>query len=158
LIPGLEQAEWVRLGQMHRNTFINAPALLAATMAWRERDDLFFAGQITGTEGYVGSTASGLVAGLNLARLLTGRQPVTFPQEAMLGSLLHYVSHSEEQPFQPMKPNFGIIAPLTPHVRKKRQRYEAYAQRSAETLEVFIAENALLEDVVTVPEVSSSHV
>ena len=155
LIPGLERAEWVRFGQMHRNTFVNTPALLDATMQWRTRKDLFFAGQIVGTEGYIGSTASGLVAGLNAARLLLGREPVVFPQTTMLGALMGYVSASKEKRFQPMKPNFGIIPPLKPHVRKKRKRYAAFAERSQRDLEGVIARKAILADVTVTPEVAA---
>jgi len=152
LIPGLEHAEWVRYGQMHRNTFLNAPSLLDATMCWRTRQDLLFAGQIVGTEGYIGSTASGLVAGLNAARLLLGHEPVVFPQTTMLGALTRYVATSKEKRFQPMKPNFGIMPPLKPHVRNKRKRRTAFAERSDRDLEQIIAERALLADVVTAPE------
>jgi len=154
LIPGLEHAEWVRYGQMHRNTFINAPALLDATMRWRTREDLFFAGQIVGTEGYIGSTASGLVAGLNAARVLLGHQPVTFPQTTMLGALMSYVSIPQGKRFQPMKPNFGIMPPLDPPVRNKRKRYTAFAERSQRDLEQWVAENALLDDLTTTPQIA----
>ena len=153
LIPGLERAEWVRFGQMHRNTFVNAPALVDATMRWRTRVGLFFAGQIVGTEGYVGSTASGLVAGLNAARLLLGREPVVFPQTTVLGALMGYVSASKEKRFQPMKANFGIIPPLNPHVPNKRKRYAAFAERSQHDLEDTIARKGILADVTVTPEV-----
>ena len=143
LIPGLEQAEFVRFGQMHRNTFINAPTLLLPTMQFRDRADLFFAGQITGTEGYIGSVASGFVAGLNAARLAKGLEPVSFPGTTMIGALCHYVSHAEPDGFQPMKANFGLLPQLTPPVRKKRERYAAYARRGLGDLQVFIETNAL---------------
>ncbi|MBN1402018.1 MAG: methylenetetrahydrofolate--tRNA-(uracil(54)-C(5))-methyltransferase (FADH(2)-oxidizing) TrmFO [Anaerolineae bacterium] len=148
LIPGLEHAEWVRFGQMHRNTFVNAPALLAPTMQWRERADLYLGGQITGTEGYMGSTASGLVAGMNAARALLGQSQVVLPRTTMIGALLHYVSASEERPFQPMKPNFGLLPPLEKPVRRKRERYAAQAARSAHDLKVFMAEHGLLDDLM----------
>ena len=143
LIPGLEQAEFVRFGQMHRNTFINAPTLLLPTMQFRDRADLFFAGQITGTEGYIGSVASGFVAGLNAARLAKGLESVSFPGTTMIGALCHYVSHAEPDGFQPMKANFGLLPQLTPPVRKKRERYAAYARRGLGDLQVFIEANAL---------------
>ena len=143
LIPGLEQAEFVRFGQMHRNTFINAPTLLLPTMQFRDRADLFFAGQITGTEGYIGSVASGFVAGLNAARLAKGLEPVSFPGTTMIGALCHYVSHAEPDGFQPMKANFGLLPQLTPPVRKKRERYAAYARRGLGDLQVFVEANAL---------------
>ncbi len=138
LIPGLAQAEFVRFGQMHRNTFINAPALLLSTMQLRKRENLFFAGQITGTEGYVGSVASGLVAGLNAARLASGLNPVSFPVTTMVGALCSYVSNANPDGFQPMKANFGLFPPLNPPVRKKRERYAAYARRGIADLERFI--------------------
>jgi methylenetetrahydrofolate--tRNA-(uracil-5-)-methyltransferase len=146
LIPGLEGAEFVRLGQMHRNTFINAPQLLAPTMQFRRRADLFFAGQITGTEGYVGSVASGMVAGLNAARLAAGHEGLAFPPTTMIGALCHYVASAEARGFQPMKANFGLLPPLHPPVRNKRQRYAAYARRALDDLAQF-ARQAGLEPV-----------
>ena len=143
LIPGLEQAEFVRFGQMHRNTFINAPSLLLPTMQFRSRADLFFAGQITGTEGYIGSVASGFVAGMNAARLVGGLDPVSFPASTMIGSLCNYVSNAEPDGFQPMKPNFGLFPPLDPPVRKKRERYSAYARRALADLQSAIDTNSL---------------
>ena len=138
LIPGLAQAEFVRFGQMHRNTFINSPALLLSTMQLRKRENLFFAGQITGTEGYVGSVASGLIAGLNAARLTSGLSLVSFPATTMIGALCSYVSNANPNGFQPMKANFGLLPPLDPPVRKKRERYAAYARRGIADLQRFI--------------------
>ena len=138
LIPGLANAEFVRFGQMHRNTFINAPTLISATMQFRKRADLFFAGQITGTEGYVGSVASGFVAGLNAARLATEGNPVSFPSTTMIGALCTYVSSAEPDGFQPMKANFGLLPPLDPPVRNKRERYAAYARRALADLRQFV--------------------
>lgn len=143
-IPGLERAEFVRFGQMHRNTFINSPRLLRPTMQFRQREDLFFAGQITGTEGYVGSTASGLVAGLNAARLTAGQPPVEFPPTTMIGALCSYISNAEAESFQPMKANFGLLPPLDRPVRKKRERYAAYARRAMADLETVVGEFGLL--------------
>jgi methylenetetrahydrofolate--tRNA-(uracil-5-)-methyltransferase len=140
LIPGLEQAEFVRLGQMHRNTFINAPAHLEPTMQFRGRADLYFAGQITGTEGYIGSVASGLVAGLNAARQARGQETVALPPTTMIGALSHYVARSDPGNFQPMKANFGIFPPLDPPVRNKRARYAAYAQRALADLAAWMEE------------------
>jgi len=144
MIPGLEEAEFVRLGQMHRNTFINSPALLRPTLQWRDRDDLFFAGQIIGTEGYVGSAAGGLLAGVNLARLMSGEPPVIMPRETMMGALFWYVTHAEPKDFQPMKANFGIIPPLQPKVRRKKDRYQQYARRALAALDAWAAANAIL--------------
>jgi methylenetetrahydrofolate--tRNA-(uracil-5-)-methyltransferase len=139
LIPGLERAEFVRFGQMHRNTFVNAPTLLRPTMQFQARDDLFFAGQITGTEGYVGSVASGYVAGLNAARLVGGRAPLVFPPTTMIGALCTYICSAALDNFQPMKANFGLFPPLEPPVRKKRVRYATYARRALADLERFNA-------------------
>jgi len=143
LIPGLAGAEFVRYGQMHRNTYVSAPALLKPTLQFRERPNLFFAGQIAGTEGYIGSVASGLVAGVNAARLAVGQEPVALPPETMIGALCHYVSGANPEGFQPMKANFGLLPPLDPPVRNKRARYAAYARRAMETLERFVAEAGL---------------
>ncbi len=121
MIPGMERAEFVRFGQMHRNTFINAPQLLHPTLQWRGRGSLFFAGQITGTEGYVGSTASGLVAGINAARVVSGEDAVVFPADTMIGALLRYVSTPSEQAFQPMKANFGLLPPLGKRMGKRQR-------------------------------------
>jgi methylenetetrahydrofolate--tRNA-(uracil-5-)-methyltransferase len=130
LVPGLEEAEFVRFGQMHRNTFINAPALLRPTLQYRQRADLFFAGQITGSEGYVAAAAGGFLAGMNAARYIHGQEPSAAPQETMLGALFHYVTSTKPQDFQPMKANFGLLPPLASPPRNKRQRCASYAGRS----------------------------
>jgi len=134
-IPGLAQAEFMRYGMMHRNTYINAPVLLEPTMQWKTRADLFFAGQIVGVEGYVGNIASGWLAGVNLARLMHGQGLITLPRTTMLGALAHYVTHADPADFQPMKANFGILPPLAEKVRNKRARYEAYMARALADLE-----------------------
>jgi methylenetetrahydrofolate--tRNA-(uracil-5-)-methyltransferase len=139
LIPGLEKAEFVRFGQMHRNTFINSPKLLLPTLQFRQRLDLFFAGQITGSEGYVGSTATGLVAGLNMAQILRGEEPLVFPPTTMIGALCRYITDPRLKEFQPMKANFGLLPPLERRVKKKQARYIAYAERALRDLEAFIA-------------------
>jgi len=149
MIPGLEEAEFVRLGQMHRNTFINSPVLLRPTLQWHDRDNLFFAGQIIGTEGYVGSTAGGLLAGINLARLLANRSPLVMPKETMMGALFWYVTHADPKEFQPMKANFGLLPPLQPRVRNKRARYQKYAERALAALDAWITNHAVLEDYLT---------
>lgn len=138
LIPGLENADFVRLGQMHRNTFLNSPQILRATMQHRKRDDLLFGGQITGVEGYVGNIGTGLLAGINAARLLQGKPLLILPEDTMLGALAHYVSHADPKDFQPMKANFGLLPPFAQKIRNKRARYEAYAQRAAESLQAFL--------------------
>lgn len=138
LIPGLANAEFVRMGQMHRNTFINSPTLLLPTMQHRERANLFFGGQITGVEGYVGNVATGLVAAINMARGLEGKSQFILPPESMIGALCHYVTHAEPQYFQPMKANFGIMPELETPVKDKRNRYTAYANRALSSLQASI--------------------
>jgi methylenetetrahydrofolate--tRNA-(uracil-5-)-methyltransferase len=135
MIPGLQRIEIMRYGQMHRNTFINSPTLLHPTMQFRLRSDLFFAGQITGVEGYVGNAGSGLVAGINAARLLRGEPLLQLPQSTMLGALCHYVCNAGPKDFQPMKANFGIMPPLEKEVRQKRARYEAFVTRALRELD-----------------------
>lgn len=135
LIPGLKEAEFVRMGQMHRNTFINSPTLLHPTLQFRRRADLFFAGQITGTEGYVGSTMGGLIAGINMGRLLRNEPLLQLPQTSMMGALLHYITHAEPENFQPMKAAMGLLPELDDPVRGKRDRYAAYAERAQRDLE-----------------------
>ena len=136
MIPGLQSAHFVRFGQMHRNTFVNAPKLLHPTLQHRQRRDLFLAGQITGVEGYLGNIGTGLLAGLNAARGHAGQEPLTLPSETMLGALSHYISHAEPARFQPMKANFGILPPLDTHIRGRRERNAAYAVRSRQALTV----------------------
>jgi len=138
LIPGLQNAEFARYGQMHRNTFINSPTLLLPTMQSRTRADLFFAGQITGVEGYMGNIASGLVAGVNAAHLLQGQALWTLPPTTMLGALCWYVTHAEAKTFQPMKAAFGILPPLENLPKAKRERGQAYAARAKAALDEFL--------------------
>jgi len=133
LIPGLEHAEFVRYGTMHRNTFINAPLLLHPTMQFRTRANLFFGGQITGTEGYMESTASGCLAGINAARWLLGQPLIELPETTMIGALCRYIATAEPAHFQPMKANFGLLPPLERRLGK-RERYAAYSQRALAAL------------------------
>ncbi len=135
LIPGLESAEFMRMGQMHRNTFINSPELLHPTMQFRQRDNLFFAGQITGVEGYMGNIATGLISGINMARFLQGKALWTLPETTMIGALCHYVTHAEPKHFQPMKANFGILPPLAEHIKNKRERYGGYVERALKDMQ-----------------------
>ncbi|MBR6709083.1 MAG: methylenetetrahydrofolate--tRNA-(uracil(54)-C(5))-methyltransferase (FADH(2)-oxidizing) TrmFO [Clostridia bacterium] len=136
MIPGLEQAEFLRYGVMHRNTYLNSPDLLAPTYAVREQPDLFFAGQMTGVEGYIESTASGLVAGLNAACLILGQEPVVFPRTTMIGAMAAYVSGgSASGNFQPMNANFGILEPLPTRVKGgKIAKYEVMAARALDAI------------------------
>ncbi|TET85334.1 MAG: methylenetetrahydrofolate--tRNA-(uracil(54)-C(5))-methyltransferase (FADH(2)-oxidizing) TrmFO [Anaerolineales bacterium] len=141
MIPGLEEVKFIRYGQMHRNTFINAPRLLLPTLQFCKRPSIIFAGQITGVEGYLGNIATGLYAGWSAARLAHGYDPIILPQTTMLGSLCHYISHADPKSFQPMKANFGIITPLDDDTRRnRRQRAKAYANRSSNDLALFLDE------------------
>ena len=142
MIPGLEQAGFERYGQMHRNTFIASPKLLRPTLQHITRDDLFFAGQITGVEGYMGNIATGLLAGVNAARWLQNKIPHTLPPETMLGALCHYITNADLKDFQPMKANFGILPPLVLNKRTgKRERSQLYAGRAQEMLQEFMEDH-----------------
>ncbi len=134
MIPGLEHAEFVRFGMIHRNTYISAPTVLRATWQTRARDDLFFAGQISGVEGYVESAASGLIAGRNAAALVLGRPPGVPPRSTALGALAFYVSHADPAHYQPTNITFGIIAPLNTRIRNKAERNLAISKRALEAL------------------------
>lgn len=138
LIPGLENAEIVRYGVMHRNTFINAPKLLKPTYQFRNRDSLFFAGQMTGVEGYVESAASGLIAGINAARMAVGQEPVVFPASTVIGSLAHYITSASAKHFQPMNANFGLLTPLENPSRSKKERAKQYAERAIRNIQNFL--------------------
>lgn len=138
LIPGLENVEIVRYGVMHRNTFINSPKVLRPTYQFKNRDDLFFAGQMTGVEGYVESAASGLVAGMNAARLMMDQEPVVFPQETAMGSMAHYITSTNAKTFQPMNANFGLFPDLGERIKSKKERYEAHANRALQTIQKFV--------------------
>jgi methylenetetrahydrofolate--tRNA-(uracil-5-)-methyltransferase len=143
MIPGLENAEFARYGQMHRNTFIYSPAVLTSTLQFKTRSDLFFAGQITGVEGYAGNIATGLLAGWNAARVLRGEEPLSLPSETMLGALIEYITRANPADFQPMKANFGIMPTLQLAKKtNKRDRAAAYARRSLEALEMWLKSNA----------------
>jgi len=135
-IPGLSKAEFVRYGQMHRNTFIASPKLLKPTMQSRTRVDLLFAGQITGVEGYMGNIATGLLAGLNVARIIDNQTPLEFPLETMIGSLCNYITNCSMKNFQPMKANFGIMPDLLdlPAKNNKRDRAALFANRANNAL------------------------
>jgi methylenetetrahydrofolate--tRNA-(uracil-5-)-methyltransferase len=139
LIPGLEKAEFVRLGSLHRNTFINAPAHLEPTLQWRRRSALFFAGQMTGVEGYIESAATGLLAGINAARLLAGAAPIVPPPATALGALLRYITDPERRKFQPMNVNFGLLPPLAEPLRGKAKK-ESMARRALASMEAWVEE------------------
>ena len=146
LIPGLEEAEFVRLGVMHRNTFLNSPQILQPTLQFREHPNLLAAGQITGTEGYIAAAAGGLLAGLNAARLMIGLEAVIPPVTTMMGALVDFISSAPSKHFQPMPPNFGILPELNTRIRSKIERYGAYRDRALADLETWHHEikNSLL--------------
>jgi len=141
LIPALAEAEFVRLGVMHRNTFLNAPELLDSTLQFRQYPNLLAAGQIIGTEGYIAAAAGGLLAGLNAVRLVLGLLPVTAPKTTMMGALFEFISTASVKHFQPMPPNFGIMPELGSRIRSKIERYGAYRDRSLADLELWQLEN-----------------
>jgi methylenetetrahydrofolate--tRNA-(uracil-5-)-methyltransferase len=138
MIPGLEQAEFPRLGQVHRNSYINAPAILLPTFQARRRRDLLFAGQISGVEGYLESAASGLIAGINAARLSEATPPLIFPTTTALGAIAHYISSAESANYQPTNIAFGLFPPLAKPIRDKRQKKAAFVRRALEALDAFL--------------------
>ncbi|MFD0587595.1 FADH(2)-oxidizing methylenetetrahydrofolate--tRNA-(uracil(54)-C(5))-methyltransferase TrmFO [Paenibacillus sp. GCM10027627] len=141
MIPGLENAEFVRFGVMHRNTFINSPKLLKPTYQTVAREQLFFAGQMTGVEGYVESAASGLIAGINAARLAKGEEPLVLPEQTALGSMAQYITTADFKHFQPMNANFGLFPPLENRIRNKKEKNEAIANRALDAIETFKQEH-----------------
>lgn len=134
MIPGLQNAEFIRYGVMHRNTFIDSPKSLTKFYSCKQRNDLFFAGQMTGVEGYVESASSGLVAGINLARIMHNKQPIDFTKATATGALANYISEDSCSNFQPMNVNFGIIEPLEIRIKSKVERYEAISARALEKI------------------------
>ncbi|WP_285017075.1 methylenetetrahydrofolate--tRNA-(uracil(54)-C(5))-methyltransferase (FADH(2)-oxidizing) TrmFO [Lactococcus garvieae] len=139
MIPGLENAEFVRYGVMHRNSYMDSPNLLKQTFQSRKQENLFFAGQMTGVEGYVESAASGLVAGINAARLFNGEEEIIFPQTTAIGALPYYITHTDSKHFQPMNVTFGIVKELDdPRIRDKKERYTKVAERALEDLSQII--------------------
>jgi methylenetetrahydrofolate--tRNA-(uracil-5-)-methyltransferase len=136
-LPGLEEAEFLRYGSIHRNTYLNTPAALTPHLSLRDDDQALFAGQLVGVEGYTESLATGLLAGVNLARLLDGAEPVIPPAESMLGGLMRYVQECDAEHFQPMNANFGLLPPLDHRVRDKRRKRELLAARALEAMDQF---------------------
>lgn len=143
MIPALANAEFERYGVMHRNTYINSPRVLMPTLQARRRPDLLFAGQLTGVEGYIESTAAGLVAGINAARLARGEAPVVFPRETAIGALCHYICEADPDAFQPMNIAFGLFPPLDAPVRRKRDKKLALAERALALLDRFACESGV---------------
>lgn len=134
MIPGLENAEFVRYGVMHRNSFLNSPKLLNSDFSLRSNPNIFFAGQITGVEGYMESAASGIMAGINAVRRAEGEEPLVLSEYNMIGALSQYISDESVTNFQPMGANFGVLPPIEPKIRDKRKRYMALANRALEQL------------------------
>jgi methylenetetrahydrofolate--tRNA-(uracil-5-)-methyltransferase len=141
MIPGLENAEFVRYGVMHRNTFINSPKVMKPTLQFHNNDRLFFAGQMTGVEGYVESASSGLVAGINMARIINGQEPLVFPETTAHGALCHYITDNTAKNFQPMNVNFGIFPQPEYRIRNKKEKSSYYAERALTELEKFSRSN-----------------
>lgn len=139
MIPGLENAEFVRYGVMHRNSFLDSPRLLRKTFQLRKQPNVFFAGQITGVEGYMESAASGIIAGKNAVRAAHGKSPLELPPVTMTGALCSYISDETVRDFQPMGANFGILPPIEPKIKDKKQRYAALAERALSALERIIS-------------------
>lgn len=138
MIPALKNAEFLRYGVMHRNTFIDSPRLLRGDFSFRERDNLFFAGQITGVEGYMESACSGIMAGINMARYLKGKETFVLPETTMTGALQRYISDESVKNFQPMGANFGVLPPIEPKIRDKQQRYAALSARGLDELKKYL--------------------
>lgn len=134
MIPGLENAEFVRYGVMHRNSFLNSPKLLNSDFSLRSKKNIFFAGQITGVEGYMESAGSGILAGINAVRLAENKTPFVPKQDTMLGALCEYISDESVTNFQPMGANFGVLPPIEPKIRDKKERYKALADRAIRSL------------------------
>ena len=143
MIPGLENAEFLRTGSIHRNTYLNFPARLTFYGAPHARPDVIVAGQLTGVEGYVESAASGILAGVNMDRLLRGLDPVVPPPTTMLGGLLHYLRTASPGAFQPMNSNFGLLAPLEQNVRDRKRRRELLAERDEQEMREWMAAHGI---------------
>lgn len=143
LIPGLENAEFVRMGVMHRNTFINSPELLSSTLQFKQRPTLLAAGQLSGTEGYTAACAGGWLAGTNAARIALGRSPISLPVTTMMGALFDFISSASPKHFQPMPPNFGILPELPQKIRNKQERYGMYRDRAFKDLATWASVNQI---------------
>ncbi len=138
MIPGLQHAEFMRYGVMHRNTFLNAPQVLNQDFSFKQNPNLFFAGQITGVEGYMESASSGILAGINAVNRKHGASALILPKETMMGALSDHVANSVSKNFQPMGANFGVLPALSEHIKDKKERYAALAQRSLNLLEQYV--------------------
>ena len=140
MIPALKNADFIRYGVMHRNTFIDSPRLLCGDFSFRGRENLFFAGQITGVEGYMESASSGILAGLNMARRLKGKETLVLPETSMIGALQRYISDESVKNFQPMGANFGVLPAIEPKIRDKQERYAALSARGLEDMKNYLGE------------------
>ncbi len=145
MIPGLENAQFVRYGVMHRNTFLDSPRLLDSSFRLKSDPRIFFAGQISGTEGYCESAGSGIVAGKNLARILNGKEPLRFPKETMIGALCAYISDESVKQFQPMGSNMGILPPLEEKIKNKQDRYAALSRRALGSMRRILEKESMPE-------------
>ena len=143
MIPGLEEAEFLRYGSIHRNSYLNSPAALSAHLSTRDDPTILFAGQITGVEGYTESCATGLLAGINLSRILSGEAPLIPPPTTMLGALYRYINEADPKHFQPMNANFGLVDELPERVRDKKQKRELFAQRALRDMQAWIETNSI---------------
>jgi methylenetetrahydrofolate--tRNA-(uracil-5-)-methyltransferase len=140
MIPGLADASFVRLGQVHRNCYINAPSVLNSDLQARKRPGVFFAGQISGVEGYTESAATGLLCGINAVRFATGRPTVSLPETTMLGALCHYISHTNPEQYQPTNAAFGLLPQIPTRARRRRERRLARSAAALEALDGWIAQ------------------
>ena len=141
LIPALHRAEFVRFGVMHRNTFLCSPKVLDSDFSVKENKNLFFAGQMTGVEGYMESAASGIMAGINAVRLIEDKPSLTLPEDTMIGALSRYIADPTVKKFQPMGANFGVLPELENRPKDKRERAAAYAKRALDSIDKFLIEN-----------------
>jgi methylenetetrahydrofolate--tRNA-(uracil-5-)-methyltransferase len=143
MIPGLDDAEFMRYGSIHRNSYLNSPAALSPHLSALDEPTLLFAGQITGVEGYTESSATGLLAGINLARMLAGDDPLTPPPTTMLGALYRYMREADPRHFQPMNANFGLLDELPQRVRDKKQKREMFAERALREMQEWIESSGI---------------
>jgi methylenetetrahydrofolate--tRNA-(uracil-5-)-methyltransferase len=153
LIPGLEEARFLRFGVMHRNTFLDAPRLITPTLAWRAHPHIHFAGQLSGTEGYTEAIASGLVAALAVYAQINGQNLTELPAHSLFGALLAYASDPATQPYQPMHVNYGLLEPLAEPLRNRKRRYQQYAARADQAIRTYRESNPELD---WLPEVDRS--
>ena len=144
MIPALKEARFVRYGVMHRNSFLNSPTVLTSYFNMKSNPDIFFAGQITGVEGYMESAASGIIAGINAVRHYKGENGILLPEDTMLGALSRYIEESEAKHFQPMGAAIGLLPAYEEKIRDKRERYAAICLRAERSLEKYLRENNLL--------------